>query len=160
MASPQGSKEAVTLNPPRGADALALIAPGQRRPPEGFAPLETGCAFPAHVGRFYIRDRDGPSPTAGAWVEASNTNRSGYAHGGYLLAFADFVLTSVVGGITINLSADFLRAAPAGGWIEAQIQVRKRTRYTIFADAIVTCEGREVARLSGLFRPLLRGDPE
>lgn len=158
MASQQGSNIAVELCAPRVGGPVTPTSSAARQPPDGFIAIETACAFPGHIGKFYLRESEDAVPTVGAWIENLNTNRAGYAHGGYLLAFADFVLTSVVGGMTVNLSADFLRSAPAGKWIEAQVQVRKRTKYTIFADAIVTCEGRDVARLSGVFRPLARDD--
>jgi len=37
------------------------------------------------------------------------------------------------------------------------IKVRKRTKHAIFADAVISCERRDVARLSGVFLPLRRG---
>lgn len=121
-------------------------------PRPGFVALETPGVFPGRAGRYYVRDRDGPCPTVATRIRLDQSNSEGFAHGGFLLTFADFATTIIVRGITLNLSADFLRPARIGDWIEARIVTRKRSAELIFADAVATCDGRDILRVSGLFK--------
>jgi acyl-coenzyme A thioesterase PaaI-like protein len=122
--------------------------------PEGFEPLPTPGPFPRHIGPFFVRGLDKPSPAVGAWIGPDHVNSEGVAHGGYLLAFADFALSMMVKGVTLNLSTDFLRPVPGGTWLEAQVNERRRSRNLIFADAIARCDGHDALRISGLFKPV------
>ena len=122
-------------------------------PPAGFERLEAPGAFPNRAGRFWIADRGSDSPLIGTRIGVEQSNSEGFAHGGFLLAFADFAITIVIRGITLNLSTDFIRPARIGDWVEARIVTRKRTADLIFADAVATVEKRDALRVSGLFRP-------
>jgi acyl-coenzyme A thioesterase PaaI-like protein len=124
-----------------------------RAPPAGFVPLPTGSPFVNRAGEFFIRKEEDGSQTVGTWIGPDQANSEGFVHGGFLLTFADFAMTSVTTGITLNLSADFLRPARIGDWIEARIVVRKASDTLIFADAITTAEERALLRVSGLFLP-------
>ena len=122
-------------------------------PPAGFVRLPAPGVFPGRAGRYYVMDRGGPSPVVGSRIGLDQSNSEGFAHGGFLLAFADFAMTIIIEGITLNLSADFMRPARIGDWIEARIVTRKRSARLIFADAVATCNGRDILRISGLFKP-------
>lgn len=124
-----------------------------RTPPEGFAPLASKSPFINRIGTFYVRKGADGSRTVGAYVDEIRTNSENYAHGGFLLAFADFALSIVTNGITVNITADFLRPARAGDWIEARINIRKSSAALIFADAILVSGEHELMRVGGLFRP-------
>jgi acyl-coenzyme A thioesterase PaaI-like protein len=126
-------------------------------PPPGFAPLPSRSPFVNRAGEFFVREEDDGSRTVGAWIGDEQANSEGFVHGGFLLTFADFAMTIVTTGITLNLSADFLRPARIGDWIEARVIVRKASDTLIFADAIATCGGRALMRISGLFRPFRKG---
>jgi acyl-coenzyme A thioesterase PaaI-like protein len=122
-------------------------------PPTGFEPLPSGSPFVNRAGAFYVRrDADGGS-TVGVWVGPEQANSEGFAHGGFLLAFADFAISIVTMGITLNLSADFMRAARVGQWIQARIVVRKKSDTLVFADAIITGGDVDLVRVSALLRP-------
>lgn len=125
-------------------------------PPPGFRPFPSRSPFVQRAGIFYVRDETDGSHTVGAWVGHDQSNTEGFAHGGYLMAFSDFALSTVVMGITLNLSADFLRPARKGAWIEARIVERKRSDSLVFADAVIVSEGRELLRISGVFRPFIK----
>ena len=122
-------------------------------PPEGFTPLRSKSPFVNGVGAFFVRKESDGSRTIGAVISESQANSEGYAHGGYLLTFADFALTIVTNGITVNITADFLRPARVGDWIEARINIRKASSALIFADAVVMSGKHELMRVGGLFRP-------
>src|ERR1700737_627030 len=122
-------------------------------PPPGFEPLPSMSPRVNRTGTFFVRKEEDGSRTVGGWIRHDQSNSEGLAHGGFLLSFADVALSVVTGGITLTLSADFLRPTRIGQWIQARIVVRKASDTLIFADAIVTCEDRDVLRVSGLFRP-------
>jgi acyl-CoA synthetase (AMP-forming)/AMP-acid ligase II/acyl-coenzyme A thioesterase PaaI-like protein len=122
-------------------------------PPPGFEPLPSRSPFVVRAGEFFIhREQDGTS-TVGTWVKTEQSNSEGFAHGGFLLAFADFAITIVTMGITMNLSADFIRPARTGTWLQARVIVRKKSESVVFADAIITDGRVDMVRVSALLRP-------
>jgi len=127
-------------------------------PPPGFDPLTSKSPFVNRAGAFFVRTESDGSRSVGSWIGYDQSNSedlaNGLAHGGFLLGFADFALCEVTMGVTLTLSAEFLRPARVGQWIQAQIVIRKASRSLIFADAIVTSEEQEVLLGSGLFRPI------
>lgn len=125
-------------------------------PPPGFQPFPSRSPFVQRAGTFYIRDDAAGGKTVGAWIGHDQSNAEGFAHGGYLMAFCDFALSTVVMGITLNLSADFLRPARQGSWIEARIVERKRSESLVFADAVIVSADTELLRTSGVFRPFVK----
>lgn len=127
------------------ADSLAA--------PAGFSRLHPPGKFVNRAGIFFIREEANGDNTVGAWIGEDQTNSEGFAHGGFLLAFADFAISYTTMGVTLNLSTDFLRPVRAGSWIEARIVERKRSKHLIFADAVAICDGHELLRISGVFRP-------
>ncbi len=153
-----GDRLVLSAETPRGETVLEWLRTDDSdtafdSPPPGFVRLVTPGIFPGRAGRYYVKDRDGRAPIVGSRIGPSQSNSEGFAHGGFLLAFADFAVTIILSGITLNLSADFLRPARIGDWIEAAIVTRKRSADLIFADAVATCNGRDVLRVSGLFKP-------
>lgn len=122
-------------------------------PPEGFEPMTPPGLFLNRAAFFFGRKEEDGATTVGTWITPDQANSEGVAHGGFLLTFADFAMTYVLTGITLNLSADFLRPARVGEWLEARIAPRRRSASLIFADAIASCSGKDVLRVSGVFRP-------
>lgn len=122
-------------------------------PPPGFERLPSRSPYVNHACTFYLREADDGTRTVGAWVGPVQANSEGFAHGGFLLTFADFALSILTMGITLSVTADFLRPARVGDWIEAAIKIRKRSDSLIFADAIIIGNGQELMRIGGLFRP-------
>ena len=122
-------------------------------PPEGFIPFPSRSPFVNRAGSFFIREDADGTRIVGCWVGPDQANSEGYAHGGFLLTFADFALSLLSMGITISMTTDFLRAARVGDWLEARINIRKASATLIFADTIITAGGQDVLRAGGLFRP-------
>mgnify|MGYP001461265123 CR=1 FL=1 len=114
--------------------------------------------FVRKAGSFWLREDNDGGFTVGTLIAEDQSNLDGFAHGGFLLTFADFAITFTTRSITINLSADFMRAGRIGDWIEARINVRKRSRSLLFADAIITSGGDDLMRVSGIFRPVDKDD--
>ena len=105
-------------------------------PPPRFARMRSPGTFVNRAGQFFVREEENGDHTVGIWIGENQANSEGFAHGDFLLAFADF-----------------LRPARVGDWIEARIVERKRSGGLIFANAAATCAGREVLRFSGLVQP-------
>jgi acyl-coenzyme A thioesterase PaaI-like protein len=122
-------------------------------PPPGFELLPARSPFMVRAGEFFILREQGGTCIVGTWVQTEHSNAEGFAHGGFLLAFADVVLTVVTVGITISLSADFLRPARTGSWLQARVNVRKRSDSVVFADAIITDGSVDMMRVSAVLRP-------
>ena len=121
--------------------------------PPGFEPLATS-AFFDRFGALYVRQEEDGSRTLGGWIRHDHSNSEGFAHGGFLLSFADCALSQSTSGVPLNLTADFLRPVRVGQWMQARVSIRKASARLIFADAVVTCEDRDVLRVSGLLRPI------
>ncbi|MFC3173764.1 hotdog domain-containing protein [Novosphingobium bradum] len=126
--------------------------------PAGYVPYGGNSPFVRHAAQFHRREADGRR-WVGCRIGVEQANSEGYAHGGFLAAFADFALADTVMGITLSLTIDYIRPARLGDWIEAEIIERKRSASLVFADAMV-CSGRcDLVRISGVFRPFVKRGP-
>lgn len=102
----------------------------------------------------------------GLRVERRHCNPGGTCHGGMLSTLADMLLvlgSGVQSGlhrymVTINLSSDFMSAAPEGCWLEGRMQVLRVTRNLVFCQGLLTQGEQTVLRMSGITKPL--GDPD
>lgn len=125
----------------------------QSPPPPGFHLLESVGSYVRQAGNFYLRETP-EEVTVGTWIEERHANLDGVAHGGFLLTLADFALSFTTKAITINLSADFMRPARVGDWVEAAVTVRKRSSSLLFADTLLRASGVELLRATGVLRPV------
>ncbi len=129
--------------------------------PAGFKPLTAGPAdmFIGVNGPLYRR-RDGDQLVLGLHVERRHCNPGNICHGGMLLTFVDIAMVMAAHYQaklrrflpTINLTADFLAAAPLGAWIEARTDVLRVTGNMVFAQCIVRADGTPAVRASGVFK--------
>lgn len=112
------------------------------------------------AGPIYVRrDVDGRG-TFGLLVEPRHCNAKDMCHGGMLAALTDVVLG--IGGleqagvsgffITMSLTQDFLAPVPLGSWLEAEVDLLRRTRTTMFVQGVFRVRGDAVLRASGVFR--------
>ena len=96
----------------------------------------------------------------GMRVERRHCNPAHICHGGMLMTFVDMAMVlgsnyqAKLGRFlpTISLSTDFLSPAPEGAWIEARADVLRLTRTMVFAQCLVTADGKNVVRASGVFK--------
>jgi len=134
------SGRAVTPDVPAGFEALNLHSPFN----EGFGPIYR------HSTESKLGFRMGPQ----------HLNPVGVLHGGAMATFADTLVLAVVRGIalrqshtpTISITVDYVAAAPAGSWVEADTTLVKATRTMLFVQALITADGDVVARASGIYR--------
>lgn len=123
--------------------------------PAGFAPLDDGGPFVDMVGPVYSA---GPG-VLGIRVEGRHLNRAGTAMGGFLVTLVDVALgraireeadgdTSVA---TVSLTADYLRPASPGVWLEARTEVERLGGRLAFADCSVRGGDEEIVRARAVF---------
>lgn len=133
--------------------------------PEGFVPARLGSEFATHSAALHARWHLGRLQV-GFVVEPHQTNPGGHCHGGMLSLLADIVLSSAAQYQTdiprqflptISLQLDFMNGAPLGRWVQGEADILQVTKNLVFSQGLITCEGKTVARASGVFRrgPLL-----
>lgn len=130
-------------------------------PPEGFKPLSrTPDGFFVSVNGPLYRKREGERFVLGMRVEKRHCNPGLICHGGMLMTFVDMAMVLAAnyqGKLgrflpTINLSADFISAAPVDTWLEARTDLLRVTKNMAFAQCMVTGAGAPVVRASGVFK--------
>jgi acyl-coenzyme A thioesterase PaaI-like protein len=125
-------------------------------PPPGFAPLPSRSPFVNRSGQFFSKTDEDGRVIVGTWVGPEQSNAENVAHGGFLLAFADFALTVVGMCVTLSLTGDFMRPAPLGAWLEAKVMIRKQSAHLLFADTLIETDGEPILRVTGVFKPFVR----
>jgi uncharacterized protein (TIGR00369 family) len=134
--------------------------PGTEIPP-GFHPLKMLGGFMEVNGPLFMR-REAQAVQIGFRVEARHVNPMGNCHGGMLATFCDMLLPLSVHRLspevgqrflpTINLQIDYLAPAPLGAWVQGDVQVLRVTRSMVFAQGLVTADGANAVRVSGIFK--------
>ena len=129
--------------------------------PEGFKARHFGDGFVAVNGPLYTR-RAGAGIQVGFRVEDRHTNPMKICHGGMLASFADMLLPMTAHHVcpeakgrflpTISLQIDYLSQAPLGAWVQGEAQVLRVTRSMIFMQGMVTADGVNAVRVSGIFK--------
>lgn len=127
--------------------------------PAGFRPFPALGGFIEQVGPLYLR-HEGELVQLGFRVEQRHANPMGICHGGMMASFCDMLLPlsvqrkSAEVGMrflpTINLQIDYLGAAAVGAWVQGEAQVLRVTRTMVFAQGLVTADGANAARVSGI----------
>jgi acyl-coenzyme A thioesterase PaaI-like protein len=133
---------------------------GRNAIPPGFVPRPVGGGFMEAAGPLYVRRDATGRGTFGLLVEPRHCNAKDMCHGGMLAALTDVVLG--IGGleqagvkgffITIGLTQDFLAPVPLGSWLEAEVELLRRTRTTMFVQGVFRVRGEAALRASGVFR--------
>ena len=105
--------------------------------------------------------------TIGLLVTAAHTNSRGFVHGGLIASLADNAMglscaqqrESGSGGVTLNLSVDYLSVAHLGDWMEFRIQFTKVGRSISVAECHVCVADRVIARANASFSHVLPQAP-
>jgi len=129
--------------------------------PEGFQPRSFGGGFIGVNGPLYVKKLE-PGIQLGFRVEARHCNPMGICHGGMMATFCDMLLpvsahylSQEIGRRflpTINLQVDFLGPSAKGAWVQGEAQLLRATRKLVFMQGVVTADGENVARVSGIFK--------
>lgn len=122
--------------------------------PAGFVAIALAIGYNAGFGPSYV---DAVGGKVGFRVAERHLNPVGLCHGGAIATFAD--LQVVAAGQyheghkpTVSLTIDYVAPAPLGAWVEATVTCIKVTRTLIFTQALITADGKIVARSSAIYR--------
>jgi acyl-coenzyme A thioesterase PaaI-like protein len=85
----------------------------------------------------------------------------GVVHGGMLATFMDAVLAMALrqigrGGVTVNLSLDYLRMARTGDWVMGESRLLRATTDLAFVEGRAFVGQRDLVRASGVFKLMRR----
>lgn len=128
-------------------------------PPEGFAPHARKSAVTDAWEPLFARAGDGVLEL-GLVVAGAHCNTRGFLHGGVIAALADnamglscvMAMEAPAGLVTLNLSVDYVGAAPLGAWLQITPRVLRAKGSIAFADALAVADGAIIARASASFR--------
>ncbi len=133
--------------------------------PEGFRRISLSPnPFIERNGPLYGK-LEGEHFVVGLRVLERHCSPAGVCHGGMVMTFADMTLimgSNVQASLnryltTVNLSTDFIRAAPLGAWLEGRTEVLRVSGSLVFSQAILSVDGETTARVSGILKPV--GEP-
>ena len=90
----------------------------------------------------------------------AHENAGGHVHGGFLASLADQSLFvgpaacgfGIVGGVTVDLSCQFLSPGEIGTPLDAVVEVLRETKRMLFARGTIEQEGRIVLSFLGTLR--------
>ena len=137
--------------------------------PAGFfaVPMEETDTYTAAAGPWYAKDEDGRL-VCGFHVLPQHTNRFGRCHGGMLATFCDAFLCwsaayqelEVELGLmpTCSLSLDYLLPVPKEAWIEGRADLLRRGSQLVYAQAVLTSQGKPVVRANAIYSVTAKGD--
>jgi acyl-coenzyme A thioesterase 13 len=129
--------------------------------PEGFGPLFRTSPLLDALGPFYGKGT-GADLVIGLRAEDKHTNSRGAVHGGVLATIGDIALGYTMAfssdpprrATTASLTIDYIGSAKAGDWIEARVDKYKIGKTLAFANAYLTVNDTQVARVSAVFAVL------
>ena len=114
-------------------------------------------AFFRRIGPLYAK-RNGEGWEYGLLTTDEHDNSAGTVHGGVLAAFADQAFSTVAweaagrrAASTVSLDLHFASAVKPGQFVAAQGRVIRAGTSLIFLTGLLTCEGRDVAVVSGIW---------
>ena len=127
--------------------------------PPGFEVIDIDSPYVHHGGPIYVRRDPGGNMTFGLLVQERHTNLRRTVHGGVIMLLADVALgfscalsqDSPRPVATVSLTADFIRTADIGDWIEAEVEVQKAGSRLGFANAFISSGDKRLARISAVF---------
>ena len=133
-------------------------------PPDGFAPHFRKSAVTDPWEPLYSRTLD-DVVQIGLFVGPAHCNSRGFIHGGVIAALADNAMGLSLGVaarakspedaprgfLTVGLTLDYLASASLGQWLAVEPRVLKAGRSLGFVDALVTADGKPIARASASF---------
>lgn len=145
------------------SDASPADQPSGLAIPEGFVaiPHPPG-GFIGANGPLYGGRGEGDEFVIGFRVEPRHTNPMGILHGGMMATFCDMLLpwsvhrkSSAIGRRflpTISLQVDYMGPSPLGAWVQGSGELLRATATLVFAQGLVTADGKPAARVSGIFK--------
>lgn len=136
-------------------------------PSEGFEPHFKSSPLTDPWEPLYSK-REAKQITIGLLITAAHTNSRGFVHGGLIAALADNAMglscaqqrEGRSGGVTLNLSIDYLSVGHLGDWMEFQTHVTKVGRSISVAECHVVVADRVIARANASFSHVVPASPK
>jgi acyl-coenzyme A thioesterase PaaI-like protein len=126
--------------------------------PEGFTALPHTTGFIGHLGPYYLHQLEGGDFLFGFQTDDRHSNPNNVIHGGALVGFADTVMGHCVFKssdrpcATISLNTEFAAGAPAGSWITARPELRKKTNSLAFVRTDLWAEDALILSATAVFK--------
>ena len=129
--------------------------------PPGFIAIPFDVGFIGANGPLHVRIAEGEKLKLGFRVEMRHCNPMRICHGGMLATFIDMLMpfaivheSQMAGRFlpTVHLAQEFLAPAPLGAWVEGTGELLRTTRNLVFAQCLVTADGENCMRASGIFK--------
>ena len=133
-------------------------------PPPGFEPHFRRSAVTDPWEPLWVK-RDSAGLRIGLRIAPAHCNARGGLHGGVIATLADNTMGLAcadaagegIGMVTVSLTTDYLGGAQLGQWLEIAATPSRIGRTLCFASAVITADGADVARASGIFRTTSKG---
>lgn len=126
-------------------------------PAEGFVPHDRKSPMTDPWEPIWARKQAGTVQLA-IRIAAAHCNARGFLHGGLIASLADNAMglslaqLSGRGGVTVNLTVDYLRAGTLGQWLQVEPRVIRAGSTLGFVDALITADAEVIARANATFR--------
>ena len=128
--------------------------------PKGYKKLEIAQPHIETLGPgYYKREEDGQLVFA-FYVKPENCNQAGSAHGGMLMAIADYTLaTTIMEGprnpmATISFHSEFISPAPLGSLLEVRAKVTKKGKTLAFSKGNIKVGDEIILNFGGVLKIL------
>lgn len=127
----------------------------------GWLPLP-GDGFATLIGPLWHRPgADGAPPRFAMLADARHANFHGVVHGGMLMSFADTALGITIWEVmnrqpcvTIQFGMQFLDAVQVGEFVEADVEVLRRSATVVFARGTLRRGAQQVGSVEGVWKVL------
>ncbi len=128
--------------------------------PEGFVIVEGRAAFATRNGPYYEKILDDENLVRAFRPDERHLNGVNFVHGGMLMSFADSALARAISYrhnircVTIKMNSEFIAPVRAGDWVEANMEVIRKTKSITFVRGVLRVGQRTVFKADALFHTI------
>ena len=128
--------------------------------PEGYKPFDISQPHIDSLGPGFYKKEEQDQLVLGFYVKQENLNGYGSAHGGMLMALADFSLcTSAMRNsdrpvTTVSFHSEFISPAPLGSLLEVRAKVTKKGKSLAFSKGNIKVEEELILNFGGVVKIL------
>ncbi|MBE19949.1 MAG: hypothetical protein CMD69_03490 [Gammaproteobacteria bacterium] len=128
--------------------------------PEGYKPFDISQPHIDSLGPGFYKKEEGDQLVLGFYVKKENLNGYGSAHGGLLMALADFTLaTSAMRNsdrpvTTVSFHSEFINPAPMGSLLEIRAKVTKKGKSLAFSKGNIKVGDDVILNFGGVLKIL------
>ena len=129
-------------------------------PPEGFKVFNISQPHIKSLGPGFYKKEEEDQLVLGFFVKEENCNGYGAAHGGMLMALADFTLcTSAMRNsdnpvTTVSFHSEFIQPAPLGSLLQIRAKLTKKGKSLAFAEGNIKVGDKVILNFGGVVKIL------